>query len=97
MEQRYNYLYKPEELEPWAERATEIASDPAIREVYGITNNHYKGKAVANALMLKSMVTGMTPPAPGGVFEAYGDVMAGYAEPGKEEVATAANSLTARP
>jgi uncharacterized protein YecE (DUF72 family) len=80
VEQRYNYLYSAEELEPWAERTKEIAADPATREVYVITNNHYKGKAVANALMMKSMVTGERQPAPSGVFEAYGEAMSEYAE-----------------
>jgi hypothetical protein len=75
----------------------EIASDPSSREVYIITNNHYKGKAVPNALMLKSMVTGARVPAPGGVFEAYGDVMAGYAEARAEPTSRAASLLTAKP
>jgi uncharacterized protein YecE (DUF72 family) len=97
VEQRYNYLYGPEELEPWAKRASEIAADQATREVYVITNNHYKGKAVANALMLKSMVTGDRVPAPSGVFETYREVMEGYAEPGLELAGTAKSSLTARP
>jgi uncharacterized protein YecE (DUF72 family) len=97
VEQRYNYLYPPEELKPWAERAKEIASDPATREVYVITNNHYKGKAVANALMLKSMVTSGKVPAPPGVFEAYGDVLAAYAESRPEGSASGAASLTGRP
>jgi uncharacterized protein YecE (DUF72 family) len=94
VEQRYNYLYTAEELESWADRAKEIVSDPATKEVYVITNNHYKGKAVANALMLKSMVTGGKVPAPGGVFEAYRDVLAGYTEPLTEEVNSAEFSLT---
>ena len=81
VEQRYNYLYKAEELEPWAERTKEIAADPATREVYVVTNNHYKGKAVANALMMKSMVTGVKVPAPPEVFEEYEAVMAPYTEP----------------
>jgi uncharacterized protein YecE (DUF72 family) len=97
VEQRYNCLYPPEELKPWAERAKEIASDPATREVYVITNNHYKGKAVANALMLKSMVTSGKVPAPPGVFEAYGDVLAAYAESRPEGSASGAASLTGRP
>jgi hypothetical protein len=46
-----------------------------------ITNNHYKGKAVANAVMLKSMVTGERVPAPSQVFETYADTVAAYAEP----------------
>jgi uncharacterized protein YecE (DUF72 family) len=95
VEQRYNYLYRPEELVAWAERAKEIASDPATKEVYVITNNHYRGKAVANALMLKSMVTGAKASAPAGVIEAYGDVMGGCAEP-RSEGASAEFSLTER-
>jgi uncharacterized protein YecE (DUF72 family) len=81
VEQRYNYLYTADELLPWAERTREIAADPASREVYVITNNHYKGKAVANALMLKSMVTGERVPAPSTVYEAYGDVIADFVRP----------------
>ncbi len=77
VEQRYNYLYRADELEPWAARTKEIAADPATREVYVVTNNHYKGKAVANALMLKSMVTGAGVTGPPGVLETYGEVLGG--------------------
>ena len=52
--ERYNYLYSAQELQPWAERVkrvTEHASD-----VYVITNNHYQGKAVVNALELIAML-----------------------------------------
>ena len=80
VEQRYNYLYPAEELEPWAERTKEIAADPATKEVYVITNNHYKGKAVANALMMKSMVTGERQPVPSGILEAYGEAIGEHAE-----------------
>lgn len=96
VEQRYNYLYSADELEPWAERTKEIADDPATREVYVITNNHYKGKAVANALMLKSMVTGQPAVAPSGVYKAYEKTIDGYAEPESSAVGHA-SSLTARP
>jgi uncharacterized protein YecE (DUF72 family) len=96
VEQRYNYLYKPDELKSWADRTREIASDPATTEVYVVTNNHYKGKAVANALMLKSMVTGERAVAPAGVFEAYPEVLTGYATPSPEESADS-SLLTAGP
>jgi uncharacterized protein YecE (DUF72 family) len=89
VEQRYNYLYPPDELEPWAERTKEIAADPATREVYVITNNHYKGKAVANALMLKSMVTGARVTAPSGVSEAYGEVLSDYSSARQDLLLTA--------
>jgi uncharacterized protein YecE (DUF72 family) len=98
VEQRYNYLYRPDELAPWAERARKIASDPATREVYVITNNHYKGKAVANALMLKSMVSGQRVPTPSAVYETYRDVLEDFAEPAGRFAESAASSLlTARP
>jgi uncharacterized protein YecE (DUF72 family) len=84
VEQRYNYLYKPDELKPWVERAEEMASYPDTREVYVITNNHYKGKAVANALMMKSMVSGTKVPAPSGVFDAYEDALKRYVVPVEE-------------
>ena len=62
VDQRYNYLYRADQLEPWVERTREVAADPATREVYVVTNNHYKGKAVANALMMKSMMGGAVLP-----------------------------------
>jgi uncharacterized protein YecE (DUF72 family) len=89
VEQRYNYLYRADELAPWAKRAKEIASDPATREAYVITNNHYKGKAVANALMLKSMVSGQRVTAPSPVYDTYRDVLADFAEPGGHLVGAA--------
>ncbi len=84
VEQRYNYLYYAAQLEPWVERAQEMASDPGTHEVYVITNNHYKGKAVANALMMKSMLSGERVPAPSPVVEAYNDVVEPYTVPVEE-------------
>jgi len=91
VEQRYNYLYKADQLEPWVERAQEIADDRGTHEVYVITNNHYKGKSVANALMMKSMLSGERVPAPSGVFEVYGDVVGDYTIPVEEGIASASN------
>ena len=91
VQQRYNYLYKADQLEPWVERVEEIASDPGTHEVYVVTNNHYKGKSVANALMMKSMLTGERVPAPSGVIEVYGDVVGDYTIPVDEGVASASN------
>jgi uncharacterized protein YecE (DUF72 family) len=81
VEQRYNYLYKAEELEPWAERIAQVADDPATKDVYVVTNNHYRGKAVANALMMKSMMTGEPVPAPPALVAEYPDALSGYAVP----------------
>jgi uncharacterized protein YecE (DUF72 family) len=54
-EERYNYLYSLEELEPWATRIQSIAQ--RADAVYVITNNHFQGKAVANALQLINLLT----------------------------------------
>jgi uncharacterized protein YecE (DUF72 family) len=97
VEQRYNYLYSPDELRPWAERTREIAADPTTQEVYVVTNNHYKGKAVANALMLKSMVTGERVPAPSSVLATYGEELGAFAIPAAGSSVDRASSLTARP
>lgn len=51
---RYNYLYKPEELEGWAEKITDIAK--RAEKTFVVGNNHYKGQAAVNALELKSML-----------------------------------------
>jgi uncharacterized protein YecE (DUF72 family) len=53
---RYNYLYKPEELEGWKDKVTHISRK--TQKTYVVANNHYKGKALANALQLKRMVGG---------------------------------------
>jgi uncharacterized protein YecE (DUF72 family) len=54
--ERYNYLYSTEELAPWAKRVEKVAE--RSREVYVITNNHYQGKGVVNALQLISILKG---------------------------------------
>lgn len=53
-EERYNYLYSLGELEPWVERIKSLAERTDV--TYVITNNHYQGKAIANALQLISLV-----------------------------------------
>ncbi len=78
--ERYDYLYPARELEPWAGRVAEIAEQPAAEDVYVVTNNHFRGKAVTNALMLQSMVEGKKVPAPAGLFPEYGEVLEPYAE-----------------
>jgi uncharacterized protein YecE (DUF72 family) len=52
--ERYNYLYSPEELNPWVERIRKVQKQ--TNEIYVITNNHYLGKAVVNALQLISIL-----------------------------------------
>jgi uncharacterized protein YecE (DUF72 family) len=54
--ERYNYLYSMEELEPWAERVRKVASH--AETTFVVTNNHYQGKSVVNALELLRLLHG---------------------------------------
>lgn len=49
---RYDYLYNEYELFELAERIRQISKESD--EMYVITNNHYRGKAVCNALEIKA-------------------------------------------
>jgi uncharacterized protein YecE (DUF72 family) len=53
-EDRYNYLYSPEELEPIAEKVRQARA--LGKKVYLYLNNHFSASAVANATMLKHML-----------------------------------------
>jgi uncharacterized protein YecE (DUF72 family) len=66
---RYDYLYTSEELEPWIGRIRALAEQ--AEEVHVITNNHFRGKAVVNALMIHAMLSGEPVDAPQELIEAY--------------------------
>ena len=51
-EDRYNYLYSKDELEPIAE-AVEEATSRQVKKAYLYANNHFSAKSVANAAILK--------------------------------------------
>jgi uncharacterized protein YecE (DUF72 family) len=68
-EDRYNFLYTPDQLEPWKERIEEI-SEQAER-TFVVANNHYLGKAAANATELKSMLSGKKVEAPPELVRTY--------------------------
>jgi uncharacterized protein YecE (DUF72 family) len=75
--ERYNYLYTMEELKPWAERVEKL--EKSAREVYVITNNHFEGKAVVNALELIAALKGEKVKVPEALREHY---------PGLEKIAS---------
>jgi uncharacterized protein YecE (DUF72 family) len=68
---RYDYLYTADELAPWAGRARAIAALPRVEDVYVVTNNHFEGKAVANAAMLQALVEDRRVAAPPDLMERY--------------------------
>lgn len=59
--ERYNYLYSKDELEPWVAR---IESMGRNKDVFVITNNHFRGQAIVNAGDLKEALgqSGKLPP-----------------------------------
>src|SRR5947208_4465972 len=52
---RYNYLYRANELVGWKERVETIAKEAKVTFV--IANNHFEAKAGVNGLQLKHMLT----------------------------------------
>jgi uncharacterized protein YecE (DUF72 family) len=72
-EDRYNYLYSKEELEPFADIADAVRT--LVKKMYLYTNNHFAAKSVANAVMLKERlklpISGEYPPE---FVEQYPDV-----------------------
>lgn len=68
-DERYNYLYTHDELEPWLKRIKDVAKH--TRETYVITNNHFRGQAVVNALEIDAALKEKPVPAPEPLFAIY--------------------------
>jgi uncharacterized protein YecE (DUF72 family) len=68
-DERYDYLYGPEELGRLAEKARRLAS--AHEDVYVVANNHFAGKAFANGVELRYHLHGTSVPAPRELVEAF--------------------------
>jgi len=76
---RYNYLYKPKELQGWQERITQISQQ--TEKTFVVANNHFKGQAAVNALELKNMLSGKRVKAPKPLVEHYSEQLMAIAEP----------------
>lgn len=66
---RYDYLYGDDELEGIVERSVTVAKES--QETFLVTNNHYGGQAMANALEIRGMLDGHPPLAPQPLREAF--------------------------
>ena len=71
--ERYDYLYRADELQPWLERIHEVAE--RARETYVITNNHYAGQAAVNAAMLRKLYGADRVEVPAELADAYRSVL----------------------
>jgi uncharacterized protein YecE (DUF72 family) len=81
-DERYNYLYSLAELEPWLVRIKEVAKN--TRETYVITNNHFRGQAVVNAVEIKASLEEKSVTAPEPLFQVY-PRLAESATPAKDQ------------
>ncbi|MCC6145401.1 MAG: DUF72 domain-containing protein, partial [Candidatus Hydrogenedentes bacterium] len=68
-DERYDYLYNEEELQPWVDKIRRMRD--RVKELYVVTNNHYRGQAIVNALELARAVNGT-------VFELPDHLVAAY-------------------
>jgi uncharacterized protein YecE (DUF72 family) len=68
-EQRYNYLYTEEELEPWLERIRTLEGNASA--IYTILNNHPDAKALVNAFQIIHGLTGKKLDIPQDMIERY--------------------------
>jgi uncharacterized protein YecE (DUF72 family) len=66
---RYDYFYASGELEEWIARIKSLGTKTG--KVYVITNNHYRGQAMANALQIRNMITGEKVDVPDLLLEKY--------------------------
>lgn len=69
---KYDYLYDAGELGEWKERIESLAAH--ADRVFVIANNHFRGKAPANALELAGLLAGERVPAPACLVEAYPEI-----------------------
>ncbi len=80
--ERYDYLYSPEELQPWMDRIRQV-SDKA-KQTFVITNNHARGQSLVNAFEILAELEERKVPGPFKLIETY-PRLAESIEPDDEE------------
>ena len=68
-DRKYDHLYGAQELLPWLDRIERLRERAA--RVVVVANNHYAGKALANALEIKAAAEGSPVPVPAPLLAAY--------------------------
>jgi uncharacterized protein YecE (DUF72 family) len=68
-DETYDYYYNEDELTQIKQRVGELAK--AFKTLTVITNNHYRGAELANALELKALITAQKQLVPEGLLRAY--------------------------
>jgi len=81
-DQRYDYLYSEAELDEWAGKIKFLSGK--AEKVFIVTNNHYQGQAVVNALQIKNKLTGEIFELPPRLLERF-PVLQSIAEPSEPD------------
>lgn len=68
-DRRYDYLYDPDELDGLVRFVQRLAG--RVDETYVVTNNHFSGKALANAIELEALLEPEPPAAPAELVRAF--------------------------
>ena len=89
---RYNYLYKHEELDAWKEKIAHIGEKAEV--TYVVANNHFEAKGAVNALQLRNMLSGERQKAPEPLLRHYPELKA-IADPLPEGESSASLPLLA--
>src|SRR5262245_27803357 len=78
---RYDWLYTEDELRPWIEPIRALSA--TAEETIVVMNNHFRGKAMVNALMIRAMLEGRPVEAPEGRLAEYPAAAPFLAGPGQ--------------
>jgi uncharacterized protein YecE (DUF72 family) len=62
-DEKYDYLYSADELKFWTDAARRMEA----QDIYIVTNNHFRGQAVVNAIQLMLALTDRRPEMPVGL------------------------------
>jgi len=68
-DERYDYLYREEEMDEWKQRAERIAAKSDA--LYIITNNHFRAQALVNAFQMKYLLSHERQRMPDALVETY--------------------------
>jgi uncharacterized protein YecE (DUF72 family) len=74
---RYDYLYTKEEIRQLSDEIRKVHQ--GTEETYAITNNHFRGQALVNAMEILEELDGTPPPVPPMLLAAYSNRFAGSA------------------
>jgi uncharacterized protein YecE (DUF72 family) len=68
-----------DELRPWAGRVREVAAATGVTDVFVVTNNHFAGQEVVNALQLRAMLEGRRVEAPATLWKRFAAALEPFA------------------